>query len=105
MRGEQLVGRQVRVWWSAEGRFLEAVVERYDAHNARHVLDYLDDDALLIAERLTSRSGRWELLTERDDDRELESDFDDSEHLRMAQELLQAKEKAEVEARAAAGGS
>ena len=50
-RAEQLVGRQVRVWWNAEGRFLEAVVERYDAHNTRHVLDYLDDDALLIAER------------------------------------------------------
>ncbi|PWA73961.1 phospholipase-like protein [Artemisia annua] len=56
--GENLVGKRIKVWWPADKKYYEGVVESYDCSKKRHKVSYDDGEV----ERLNLKCKKWELV-------------------------------------------
>ncbi|GKB17584.1 phospholipase-like protein [Tanacetum coccineum] len=56
--GENLVGERIKVWWLADKKYYEGVVESFDFCTKKHTVLYADGDV----ERLDLKGQQWELV-------------------------------------------
>ncbi|GKG06371.1 phospholipase-like protein, partial [Tanacetum coccineum] len=56
--GENLVGKRIKVWWPADKKYYEGVVESFDCSKKKHKVLYDDGEQ----ERLKLKLERWELV-------------------------------------------
>ncbi|XP_010541569.1 PREDICTED: protein starmaker isoform X2 [Tarenaya hassleriana] len=60
--GEDLVGARIRVWWPADRKFYQGVVDSYNSAQRKHRVVYDDGDK----EQLYMRKEKWEFIEDED---------------------------------------